>query len=125
MTLSIRRPPKDTVDTAEIYALLHELGLSANFTGFFHTMYAVYLAIQQPDRLRLVTKLLYPEVAKHYATTWKCVERNIRTAVSTVWSTNPKLLESLARHPLSRKPKASEFLSILTLYFLLDGDTGQ
>ena len=79
----------------------------------------MYLTAQRPDCLRLVTKWLYPEVAKHYATTWKNVERNIRTAIAIVWNTDPKRLEALARHPLLQKPKASEFLSILTLYFLL------
>lgn len=120
MTWNIRRPPKNTPDISEIYTLLYQLGLTANYTGFFHTSYAVYLAAQQPDRLLLVTKWLYPEVAKHYATTWKCVERNIRTAVDVIWDTNPELLEALARHPLPQKPKASKFLSILALHFSLE-----
>ena len=80
----------------------------------------MYLAVQQPDRLLLVTKWLYPEVAKHYKTTWKCVERNIRTAVHVVWNTNPERLQELAKYPLRKKPKASEFLSILALHFSLD-----
>lgn len=120
MTWNIWRPPNDTPDISEIYALLYQLGLTENYTGFFHTSYAVYLAAQQPDRLLLVTKWLYPEVARQYATTWKCVERNIRTAVHIVWDTNPELLKALARHPLSQKPKASKFLSILALHFSLE-----
>ena len=62
-------------DMAMIYDLLFQLGVTANYTGFFHASYAIYLAIQQPDRLLLVTKLLYPEVAKRYGTTWWCVEQ--------------------------------------------------
>lgn len=120
MTLNIRRPPKDTPDISQIYTLLYQLGLTANYTGFFYISYAVYLAVQQPDRLLLVTKWLYPEVAKHYATTWRCVERNIRTAVNVVWDTNSELLEALARHPLPQRPTASEFLSILALHFSLE-----
>ena len=75
---------------------------------------------EMSERLLLATKWLYPEVAKHYATTWKCVERNIRTAVHAVWNTNPELLKALARHPLPQKPKASKFLSILALHFSLE-----
>ena len=120
MTWNIRRLPKNTPDISEIYTLLYQLGLTANYTGFFHTSYAVYLATRQPNRLLLATKWLYPEVAKHYATTWKCVERNIRTAVHVVWNTNPELLKALARHPLPQKPKASKFLSILALHFSLE-----
>lgn len=82
------------------------------------------LAARQPDSLLLVTKLLYPEVAKRYSTTWKCVERNIRTAIRVVWEENPGSLEDLARHPLSKKPSPSGFLSILALHFSPD-QTGQ
>ena len=120
ITWSIRRWLKNIHNISEVYTLLYQLGLTANYVGFFHISYAVYLASQQPKRLRLVTKWLYPEVAKHYATTWTCVERNIRTAVDVVWNCNPELLEALARHPLYRKPGASKFLSILVLYFSLD-----
>ena len=115
-----RRQPKNSPDISEIYALLYRLGITANYIGFFHTSYAVYLAAQQPARLLLVTKWLYPEVAKHYATTWKCVERNIRTAVHIAWATSPELLEALAMHPLVQKPKAAKFLSILALHFSLE-----
>lgn len=120
MTWNIRRPPKTIPDISEIYTLLYQLGLTANCTGFFHTSYAVYLAIQQPDRLLLVTKWLYPEVAKHYATGWKCVERNIRTAVRIAWKTNPELLVALARHPLAGTPSASKFIAILSSQFFTD-----
>lgn len=117
MTWSIRRPPKNTPDISEIYSLLYQLGLTANCTGFFHTSYAVYLAVQQPERLLLVTKWLYPDVAKQYATNWKCVERNIRTAVHIAWETNPELLELLAHYPLAEKPTASAFIAILSSQF--------
>ena len=66
----------------DVYDLLYQLGVTANYTGFFHTAYAVSLCVEQPDRLVLVTKWLYPEVAKQYKTNWKAVERNIRTVGS-------------------------------------------
>ena len=47
-----------------VYDLLYQLGVTANYTGFFHAAYAVSLCVEQPDRLLLVTKWLYPEVAK-------------------------------------------------------------
>ena len=101
------------IDVARICGLLYRLGITANYTGFFHTSYAVYLAVQQPERLLLVTKWLYPEVARHYKTTWHCVERNIRTASSIAWQTNRPLLEALAHRPLLHRPTASAFLAIL------------
>ena len=58
--------------------LLYQLGISANYKGFFHAAYAVSLCMERQDRLLLVTKWLYPDVAKRYRTNWKAVERNIR-----------------------------------------------
>lgn len=99
---------------SEIYDLLYRLGLTANYTGFFHTAYAVYLCIEDPERLLLVTKWLYPEVARHYGTNWKAVERNIRTANCIAWRKNRPLLEELAHQPLADKPKNAQLLAILS-----------
>jgi len=106
-----------TVEINHIYDLMHRLGVTANYIGFFHASYAVYLALQQRERLTLVTKWLYPDVARHYQTTWQCVERNIRTVSGIAWLKNRALLETLAHHPLPHKPSVSVFLSILTSYF--------
>ena len=114
---SKRRPPKAAPSIVEIYELLSRLGVTANYTGFFYASYAVYLAARQPERLLLVTKWLYPEVAKRYATTWECVERDIRTIIRVAWDTHPAMLEQVTRHPLSRRPKTSKFLATLALSF--------
>ena len=97
----------------EIYDLLYQLGVTANYTGFFHTAYAVSLCAEQPDRLLLVTKWLYPEVAKQYHTNWKAVERNIRTVSDIIWRENRPLLEQLARRTLSKRPRTTQLLAIL------------
>lgn len=97
----------------EIYDLLYRLGVTANYTGFFHTAYAVALCVEQPDRLLVVTKWLYPEVAKQYQTSWKAVERNIRTVGGIIWCENRPLLEQLARRPLIQKPRNAQLLAIL------------
>ena len=64
---------------------------------------AASLAALQPQRLLLVTKWLYPQVAREFGTTWYAVERNIRTAVTIAWTANPALLETLAQ---TREKKA-------------------
>lgn len=103
--------------TAEIYDLLYRLGVSAESVAFFHTAYAVRLAVEQPQMLLLVTKWLYPEVARHYHTNWKAVERNIRRVVAAAWKHDPALLCALARGPLPGRPVPAQFLSILAAYF--------
>lgn len=99
---------------AGIYDLLYRLGVTANYTGFFYTACAIALCVEQPDRLLLVTKWLYPEVAKQYGTNWKAVERNIRTAGCMIWRKNRPLLEQLARRTLEEKPRTAQLLAILT-----------
>ncbi|WP_251319646.1 sporulation initiation factor Spo0A C-terminal domain-containing protein [Flintibacter muris] len=98
---------------AEIYNLLYQLGVTANYTGFFYTAYAVSLCAEQPDRLLLVTKWLYPEVARQYKTTWKAVERNIRSVGVIIWQENRPLLEHLAHRNLDKKPRTTQMLAIL------------
>ena len=97
----------------KVWDLLYQLGVTANYIGFFHTAYAVSLCVGQPDRLLLVTKWLYPEVAKRYGTNWKAVERNIRTVSCIIWQEGRPLLEELAHRHLEEKPRNAQLLAIL------------
>ena len=100
--------------TTDIYDMLYRLGVTANYVGFFHTAYAVSLCIDQPDRLLLVTKWLYPEIAKQYKTNWKAVERNIRMVNAIIWRENRPLLEEMAHRTLEHKPHTAQMLAILS-----------
>ena len=98
---------------SEIYDLLYRLGLTANYTGFFHMAYGIRLGLEDPERLLLVTKWLYPEIARRYSTNWRAVERNIRTAGRIIWQANRPLLEELAGRPVPERPRNSQLLAIL------------
>ena len=95
------------------YGLLYSLGVTANYTGFFQTAFAVQLCMEQPERLLLVTKWVYPDVARHYKTNWRAVERNIRTVNGLVWEQNRPYLEELAGWELPHKPSNAQLLAIL------------
>ena len=107
----------------DIYALLYRLGVTANYTGFFQTAFAVRLCMEQPERLLLVTKWVYPDVARQYKTNWKAVERNIRTVNGLVWEQNRPYLEELAGRKLPHKPSNAQLLAIL-VYRLLSQCAG-
>ena len=94
-----------------IYELLYRLGATANYTGFFYAAYAVELALGDPQRLSLATKWLYPDVAKYYHTTWKAVERNIRTLIDALWRQGS--LDSLWGRKMERTPPPAPVLSML------------
>ena len=105
--------PEESPSLVRIYDAMYRLGLVANCTGFFYTSYAVLLSVQKPERLTLVTKWLYPDVAKHYGTNWNTVEQGIRRSLSTVWKEHPELLAQLAGYQLAEKPTPAQFVTIL------------
>ena len=101
------------IELIRVRQLMHRLGITANYTGYFHAAHAIMLSAQQPERLLLITKWIYPDVARHYNTTWRSVERNIRTICKLAWETNRPELERMAQHPLPNRPSSGVFLAIL------------
>ena len=110
--------------SCNIFDLLYRLGISANYTGFSQTACAVELCRAEPERLELVTKLVYPDVAKLCGTSSCAVERNIRTVCGIAWKNNRSLLEQMAYRPFPQKPHNAQFLAIL-LYSLPLADPSQ
>ena len=102
------------VSSSAVHDLLCRLGITANYMGFLYTACAVELCATQPERLRLVTKWVYSEVARRYQTNWKAVERHIRAASGMAWERNRPLLEELAGRPLPQRPYAAQLLAILS-----------
>ena len=100
-------------ELADIYGLLRRLGAAADNTMFFYTAYAIHLAVRQPQKLTYITKWLYPEVARHYRTTWQAVERGIRYEICTIWEANSQMLSTLAGVPLKERPVPKQFIGIL------------
>ena len=101
----------------EIENLLLRLGANRSYTGFYYVISAVQLSIEDGDKLQLISKWLYPEVAKKYHTSVQCVERNIRTLVALIWNKGDRsLLEHIAYTPLIKKPNNAAFISILVSY---------
>ena len=94
--------------------LLCSLGITANYTGYYYIRCAVELTAADSSHLVQVTKDLYPTVASRFSSTPSRVERNIRHTAELAWKTNPELLRQLAGHPMSQRPKTSQFIAILT-----------
>lgn len=98
----------------DIYTLLFRLGGTLSVIGYYYAAEAVIMCIQQPDRLLMITKLVYPVIAKEHHTNWQVVERNLRNFISVAWKTNPELLSELAQRPLSKKPTPKQFIAIVS-----------
>ena len=96
--------------------LLCQLGITANYDGFYQTVYAVELAVAAPEKLQSVTNCIYPEVAEKYNTSPDNVRKNITKIRDIAWERNPQLLSEIAMHKLKKKPGTCEFLAILSFY---------
>lgn len=105
-------------NTFEITSLLYRFGAYSHHAGFDQTVYAVYLAVQNPDKLSLASVYLFPEIAKHFGTTNEFVEHNISTFAERAWTYHRELICTLAGRDLFLKPNASEFIAIIAFYFL-------
>ena len=103
----------------ELQSLLRTLGITANLRGFRYLKRATELAIEDPDCLLNIGKLIYNTVAQEFETTPKCVERNIRTAIDSCWlHGNRKLLCQIAGYELQEKPTNSQFIDIISAYLI-------
>ena len=72
--------------TPEIGSALRAFGVPPHLNGHEFLAEALTRTVEDRSRLRGVTKVLYPELAQHFATTPECVERAIRGAVEKAWT---------------------------------------
>ncbi len=104
----------------KIETLIHRLGICSVYHGYHYLSYALELVLHDEEYLLYITKRLYPDIAKHFHTPSAKVERSIRTAITICWNEgNRNLLIKIAGYPLTRKPTAGEFISILSFYLRL------
>ena len=63
-----------------ISGLMLELGIPAHLKGYQYLRSAINMCVDDMELIGSVTKLLYPDLAKKYATTDQKIERAIRNA---------------------------------------------
>ena len=101
----------------KVTSIIHEVGVPAHIKGYQYVREAIVIAVQDMDVINAVTKVLYPEVARRYATTPSRVERAVRHAIETAWDRGD--LETLQRYfgytvnSAKGKPTNSEFIAMI------------
>lgn len=70
---------------AMVTDIIHEIGVPAHIKGYKYLREAIIMTAEDPEMINGVTKILYPAVAKKYATTSSRVERAIRHAIEVAW----------------------------------------
>ena len=69
-----------------VTSVIHEIGVPAHIKGYQYLREAIMITVRDMDVINAVTKVLYPEVAKRFATTPSRVERAIRHAIEVAWN---------------------------------------
>jgi len=107
------RPNIETMVTS----MIHEIGVPAHIKGYQYLREAIILAVKDMEVINAITKVLYPQVARTFATTPSRVERAIRHAIEVAWDRGD--LDTLQRffgYTVSNtkgKPTNSEFIALI------------
>lgn len=104
--------------------ILRQMGVGKNYTGYDYAIYGMMLVLEDRERLTYITKLLYPEIAAKYRTSWKCVERDIRTVVKIAWEDgDERFLNIFCGGEVGEKPKNAKFFAMM--YEFLNSPAGE
>lgn len=107
-----------------ITKVIQKVGVPAHIKGYQYMRDAISMVIADMDVVNSITKVLYPSVAEHYATTPSRVERAIRHAIEVAWDRgDPDVLNSLFGYTIRSnkgKPTNSEFIAMIADKIRLD-----
>lgn len=102
---------------AMITEMILQIGVPAHIKGYQFVRDAIMLAVNKPDVINGITKVLYPTVAKMNNTTASRVERAFRHAIEVAWDRGDvDILNSYfgyTIHNLRGKPTNSEFIAMI------------
>ena len=118
-SLKQRKQPNrlETSIESMVTSMIHEIGVPAHIKGYQYLREAIMIAVKDMDVINAITKVLYPQVAKTFATTPSRVERAIRHAIEVAWDRGD--LDTLQRvfgYTVSitkGKPTNSEFIALI------------
>lgn len=98
-----------------IESILTEIGMPCHLIGYNYVVYAIKIAIENPDILNSITFGLYPTVAMKYNTTASRVEHGIRHAIECAWNrADLDVIEKYFGNTISftkGKPTNNEFIA--------------
>ncbi len=101
----------------QVTQIIHQIGIPAHIKGYQYLRTAIIMTINDNEIINSVTKILYPSVAKKYATTTSRVERAIRHAIEVAWDRGDiETLNSYFGYTIQNnrgKPTNSEFIAMI------------
>ena len=102
---------------SQVTSLILEIGIPAHVKGYHYVRTAIIMAVENPDTINAVTKIVYPTIAKKYQTSSSRVERAIRHAIEVAWDRGDiDVLNGIFGYSINGnrgKPTNSEFIAML------------
>ena len=103
---------------SKVTSVLHNMGVPAHIKGYGFLRQSIIMAVEDPQVISLVTKRLYPDIAKLNNTTASRVERAIRHAIEVAWDRgNVDVLNEYFGYTINNmrgKPTNSEFVAMIS-----------
>lgn len=96
--------------------VLRSLRINGRLKGMQYLIYAITETVRDPARTKLITKDLYPKIARLYGSTASRVERDIRSAIRISWVYAQEELEQVAGYHLLKRPTNGEFIDFVAFY---------
>lgn len=78
-------PEKKLEPRAQAERILRSMGATSRLVGFDYALYMIDKIVTGERSVQLITKILYPETAKHFGVKPHAVERAIRTLIELCW----------------------------------------
>ena len=101
-----------------VTSIIQKVGIPAHIKGYQYIREAIMMVIKDMDTINSVTKILYPTIARKFATTSSRVERAIRHAIEVAWDRgDPDVLDSMFGYTIlssKGKPTNSEFIAMIS-----------
>lgn len=116
--MAVMKTEEKTPDIeSQVTQIIHQIGVPAHIKGYQYLRTAILMTISDSEIINSVTKVLYPSVAKKYATTTSRVERAIRHAIEVAWDRGDvDTLNSYFGYTIQNnrgKPTNSEFIAMI------------
>ena len=96
---------------------LLQIGIPYNVAGAKYLIRAVEIAVENPEAVMNITKMLYQRIALEMATKAANVERAIRHAIDIAWGKNKiavlNLIFGVDIYNQSDRPSNGEFIALL------------
>jgi hypothetical protein len=105
------------ITTTDTGRLLRSLGATGRLYGYKYMEYIVDYMSQHQEDHQFLTKVVYPETARHFNVSSSSVERAVRTLIQAIWKrSDHSNLDYVAGVHLEKAPTNSEFIDMVVAF---------